>query len=142
MAESTVTACPSCGAKNRVPAARTGKVRCASCHADLPWLVEADDASFDAVVGDATLPVLVDVWAPWCGPCRMVSPIVEQMSREFAGKLKVVKVNSDESPRVSQRHGIQSIPTLLLYRNGAEQSRQIGALPAPQLRQWVAAQVG
>ena len=64
MAESTVTACPSCGAKNRVPAARTGKVRCASCHADLPWLVEADDASFDAVVGDATLPVLVDVWAP------------------------------------------------------------------------------
>tara|TARA_R100000365_G_C2716026_1_gene49934 strand:- start:307 stop:735 length:429 start_codon:yes stop_codon:yes gene_type:complete len=142
MAESTVTACPSCGAKNRVPAARAGKVRCASCHADLPWLVEADDASFNAVVGDATLPVLVDVWAPWCGPCRMVSPIVEQMSREFAGKLKVVKVNSDESPRVSQRHGIQSIPTLLVYRNGAERSRQIGALPAPQLREWVAAQVG
>lgn len=141
-ASAVIVSCPACGAKNRVPAARSGKVRCAACHVDLPWLVEADDTTFDAVVGDASLPVLIDVWAPWCGPCRMVSPIVEQMSREFAGKLKVVKVNSDESPRVSQRHGIQSIPTLLLYRNGAEQSRRVGALPAPQLRQWVADAIG
>lgn len=136
-AVSRVVACTACGTKNRVPAARSGRVRCASCHADLPWLVEADDDTFDAVVGGSSLPVLVDVWAPWCGPCRMVSPVVEQLSREFAGRLKVVKVNSDVSPRVSQRHGIQSIPTLLMYRDGREQSRQVGALPAPQLRQWV-----
>lgn len=138
---SAVVTCPSCGAKNRVPAARPGRVRCASCHADLPWLVEADDRSFDTVVGESTLPVLVDVWAPWCGPCRMVSPVVEQLSREFAGKLKVVKVNSDIAPEVSRRHTINSIPTLLLYSDGREVGRQIGARPAAQLREWVAGAV-
>lgn len=136
MSGASVVACPACSARNRVPAARSGRVRCAKCHVDLPWLVEADDASFDAVVRESTLPVLVDVWAPWCGPCRQIAPVVEQLSRDLAGRLKVVKVNADTSPGVSQRHGVMGIPTLLLYRDGAEADRVVGALPPQQLRDW------
>lgn len=137
-----VAVCPQCGTKNRVPVARAGRVRCASCHTDLPWLVAAGDDTFDDAVVRSTLPVLVDVWAPWCGPCRAVAPVVEQLSRDFAGRVKVVKVNSDEAPGVGQRHGIQSIPTLLLYRDGAERSRLVGARPAAELREWVASGIG
>ena len=131
-----VVACPSCGTRNRVPLGGRGRVRCSNCHADLPWLVEADDATFDAAVASRML-VLVDVWAVWCGPCRAIAPVVEQLSRELAGRLKVVKVDADRSPGISRRHGVTAIPTLLLYRDGAEVSRQIGAVPAAQLRAWV-----
>lgn len=134
----SVVACPACGTRNRVPQAGTGRVRCASCHRDLPWLVDADDTTFDDAVVRSRLPVLVDVWAPWCGPCRQVAPVVEQLAAEHAGHLKVVKVNADEAPGVSARHGVTGIPTLLLYRDGAEASRTVGAAPADQLRRWVA----
>ena len=134
---SRVVACRACGTKNRVPQAGRGRVRCSKCKADLPWLVEADDASFQEAVVDSRMPVLVDVWAPWCGPCRAVSPVVESLSREFAGRIKVAKVNSDESPAVSARHRVTSIPTLLMYRDGKEVSRLIGARPAAELRSWV-----
>ncbi len=133
----TVVSCPGCGAKNRVPQARAGKVRCGNCHADLPWLVEADDDSFDTVVASATLPVLVDVWAPWCGPCRQIAPVIDQLSRDLAGRLKVAKINADTAPKISQQHGITSIPTLMLYHDGHEADRMIGAVPAAQLRAWV-----
>jgi len=132
-----VVACPACGKRNRVPVARRGRVRCAACSADLPWLVEAGDDAFDEAVVRASLPVLVDVWAPWCGPCRAIAPVVESLAREFAGRLKVVKVNADLAPAVSQRHGVTGIPTLLLYRDGAEVSRLVGARPAAELRSWV-----
>ncbi len=135
---SAVVACPACGTRNRVPQARAGRVRCASCHAELPWLVAADDATFDEAVTRSTLPVLVDVWAPWCGPCRAIAPVVEQLASENAGQLKVVKVNADESPQVSARHRVTGIPTLLLYADGKEVSRTVGAAPAARLREWVA----
>lgn len=136
-APGAVVSCPACGARNRVPVAAAGRARCAKCHADLPWLVSADDSSFDDAVTRAGLPVLVDVWAPWCGPCRQVTPVVEQLSRDYAGRLKVVKVNADDSPQVSQRHQITGIPALLFYHHGQERARTVGALPAAQLRKWL-----
>ncbi len=133
---SAITTCPSCGTKNRLPASVTGRPRCAKCRTDLPWSVDADDATFD----DATatkLPVLVDLWAPWCGPCRMVGPAVQQIAADLAGKLKVVKVNVDESPQISQRYQVQSIPMLLLLRDGTLVDGHIGAMSADQLGDWV-----
>lgn len=129
--------CPSCGAKNRVAAAHTGRPECGRCHAPLPWIVAAGEPDFAAVAGASSLPVLVDLWAPWCGPCRAVAPIVERLAQDYAGRLKVVKVNVDEAPSISQRYGVMGIPTLLLLRGGREVARQVGAPPEPVLRQWV-----
>ena len=134
---SDIVECPSCGKRNRVPQAAKGRPRCAVCGADLPWLVDVGDDRFTEAVERSSVPVLVDIWAPWCGPCRMVSPVVEQLARERAGRLKVAKVNSDTSPAVSARHRVSSIPTLLLYVDGKEVARSIGAKPAPQLRSWL-----
>ncbi|MDA8056455.1 MAG: thioredoxin [Actinomycetota bacterium] len=125
--------CPSCGTRNRVPVAAAGSPRCGHCHAPLPWAVTAGDATFDAVAVQARLPVLVDLWAPWCGPCRMVSPAVEQLATELAGNLKVVKVNVDEAPGVAARFGARSIPTLLVLSHGETVDRIVGALPAREL---------
>jgi thioredoxin 2 len=139
---SAVVTCPNCGRRNRVPAAARGRARCAGCEADLPWLVEADDSDFAAVVENSRLPVLVDVWAPWCGPCRMVAPVVEQLARERAGRLKVVKVNADSAPGVSARFGVRSIPTLLLFSDGREKARVVGARPADAMRRWLDSTLG
>ncbi len=133
----SVIACPSCGRRNRVPLAAHGVPRCAACHTALPWLVEVGDEEFDKVVGEASVPVLVDLWAPWCGPCRMVSPAVEAVGRERAGTLQVVKVNVDLAPGVAARFEARSIPTLLLIDHGQVVARQVGAVPAAQLRAWV-----
>ncbi|MET1044578.1 MAG: thioredoxin, partial [Microbacteriaceae bacterium] len=95
------------------------------------------DADFTTVVDEATVPVLVDVWAPWCGPCRMVSPALEQLAAELAGRLKLVKVNADEAPEVSRRFGVQAIPTLILMHRGQVIDTQIGAAPASALRSWL-----
>lgn len=132
----SIVSCVSCGAKNRVPAAASGLPRCAKCKADLPWLVEGTDRDFDAVAA-AKVPVVVDLWAPWCGPCHMVAPVLERLSRERAGRLKVVKVNVDDNREVQARFGAMSIPTLVLLRDGREVSRQVGALPARELERWV-----
>jgi thioredoxin 2 len=134
---SRVQACPSCGRRNRVPASATGKPTCAACKAPLPWLTDADDATFAAVAEHSTLPVLVDLWAPWCGPCRMVSPAVERMASRYAGRLKVTKVNVDLSPGVSARFNAMSIPTLLMIKDGRVVDRIVGAVPEQQLATWV-----
>src|SRR5258708_21992236 len=133
MAASLVT-CPNCGRRNRVPAAVGGTPRCGNCHQPLPWIVDAGDDDFAEVAERASVPALIDLWAPWCGPCRMVSPALEQLATEMAGRLKLVKVNVDESPRLQQRFGVQGIPTLLVLRDGTVTARQTGAAPAPALR--------
>jgi thioredoxin 2 len=132
-----IVTCSNCGKRNRLPAAAGGMARCAACHTALPWLTSAGDDDFEQVVTAASLPVLLDLWAPWCGPCRVVAPGVERAARELAGRLKVVKVNVDESPRVAERYGVQGIPTLLVLRRGREVARQVGAVPPPALLRWV-----
>jgi thioredoxin 2 len=136
-ADASVVVCPHCGRKNRVPAIATGRPRCGHCHNPLPWLAEAGDDSFGEVVEQARIPVLLDLWAPWCGPCRAVSPALENLAREHAGLVKLVKVNVDESPGVAARFGVQGIPTLLVLDKGTVVARQTGAAPEPALRQWL-----
>ena len=137
MADSSIISCPSCGSKSRVPAAATGRPRCAKCHTDLPWLVDAGDADYDEVVGRSPLPVLVDCWAAWCGPCRTVSPLVEQAATTRAGELKVAKVDVDANPGVAGRLGVQGIPALFIVRDGRVIDQQVGALPGHALDAWL-----
>lgn len=135
--EAPLIGCPNCGKKNRVPAAASGVPHCGNCGAALPWLTESGEADFSTVVEQSSLPVLVDFWAPWCGPCRLVSPALEKIANEQPGKLKLVKVNTDSAPNLSQRFGIRGIPTLVLLDHGKEIGRSVGAQPAPALRNWV-----
>ena len=132
-----ITPCPNCGKKNRVPAAADGMPTCANCHEPLPWVTDAKDDDFGAIAEQSKVPVLVDLWAPWCGPCRMVSPALEGLARSHAGRVKLVKVNVDESPGLAGRFDARSIPTLLLMRDGQVVDRQIGAAPESALRRWL-----
>jgi thioredoxin 2 len=132
MTNSVVVACPKCGTKNRVPIIAGGRPRCGSCKADVPWVVPATDADFAAAI-DSPGVVLVDLWAPWCGPCRMVAPVLEKLAARYAGTLKVVKVNVDDCPRTAAIHDARSIPTLLVMVNGQVVERIVGAQPEPVL---------
>ncbi len=133
---SAVVTCPHCGKRNRVPAAGPGHPRCAACHQDLPWIVDAGDDDFAEIAERATQPVIVDLWATWCGPCRMVSPVLEQLATELAGRVKLVKVDVDKAPALSRRFAVQAVPTLLVLEGGRTVARQAGAAPAGALRKW------
>jgi thioredoxin 2 len=129
---SAVTTCPSCGTKNRVPVASSGRPQCASCHAPLPWLVNVNDADLNAALKTNQL-VLIDLWAPWCAPCRMVAPILERLSVRYAGRVKVVKINVDNNPRSSARFEASSIPTLVMIKDGEVVQHLVGAQPEAAL---------
>ncbi len=130
----SVVACPACRAKNRLKAPPPDqKPACGRCGADLPWLVAAADGTFASEV-EAAVPVLVDFWAEWCGPCRMVAPVLDDLSREMAGRLKVVKLNIDENPVTADRYQVRSIPTLLLFKGGVVVDQVVGALPKGPLK--------
>ena len=128
--------CAHCGATNRLPAARLDdQPDCGRCHQPLLTgaSIELDDRNFDAFVQKSTLPVLVDFWAPWCGPCRQMAPQFDAAARQLRGRALLVKVNSDDNPETSAKFGIRSIPTLVRLQGGVEQRRQSGALPAAQI---------
>ena len=128
----SILTCPSCGKKNKIRPSAKGAPHCGSCSTVLPWLVNATDDTFD-VEAEAGPAVVVDLWAPWCGPCRIVGPILEDLSREYAGRLKVVKVNVDENPLTAQRFQAFSIPTMVVIKNGRVVDRIVGAMPKGQL---------
>jgi thioredoxin 2 len=146
MAEDTLLAkCPSCGVKNRIPIDRAGQPgRCGRCQTQLPpnafyaeHPISVSEAKFDAVTRMSPLPVLVDFGATWCAPCRQMEPVLEELARELAGRLLVLKVDSEQSPMVAARFAVQAIPTLVILRSGLEVDRMTGALPLPTLRQKV-----
>ena len=128
----SVLVCANCGRKNKIRPSATGAPHCGNCGKPLPWLVNADDATFD-IEANAAPAVVVDLWAPWCGPCRFVSPILEDLTREYAGRLKVVKVNVDDNPVTQQRYQAFSIPTLVVLKGGRQVDRIVGAMPKSQL---------
>ena len=102
---------------------------------------KVSDATFDSEVLKATEPVVVDFWAEWCGPCRMIAPALEEIAGTLNGKVKIVKLNVDENPQTAAKYGIQSIPTLMIFKEGQMASRQIGAAPKQKLEQWITAAV-
>jgi len=134
--------CPSCGRRNRLLPERLGRPgRCGACAAELPPPARpfpADQAAeLQAIVGSSAVPVLADFWAPWCGPCRSMAPEIDRLAERQAGRLLVLKVNTDVDPMMGTIHHITAVPTLILFSGGREISRRAGALPAPRIEAWV-----
>ena len=132
----TTIVCPNCGTSNRITPSERGAPVCGKCGQPLPWLVNASEQTFELEIR-ASPTVVVDLWAPWCGPCRVISPILEELTREYPGRVKVVKVNVDENPGLAARYSAMSIPTLVVIRDGEVVDRIVGALPKPALTQRV-----
>ena len=132
-----ITVCTKCGAKNRLGTPPIGQVPvCGACKNPLPWLVNANDGLTSEL--GASVPVLVDFWAEWCGPCRVIAPVLEEISRDYAGKLKIVKLNVDHHPMAQAAYNVQGIPTLILFKDGQPVERIVGAAPKPALLQKLA----
>lgn len=152
-----IQTCPKCGAKNRVDenAAVVSQAVCGKCGEKLPEVTATasgtsyakpqvvTDASFasDVVAASSPVPVLVDCWAPWCGPCRMIAPVLDQLAAESGGRYKIVKLNVDENPRTSAQFQIRSIPTMLIFKNGQMVDQIVGAVPKQAIAARLAAQL-
>ena len=134
--------CPKCGRRNRMKYEGLGKVfRCGQCKSELRPLGEPvdvhSDLVFDALISRSALPVLVDFWAPWCGPCKMVAPEIRKVAIESAGQVLVAKVNTEELPSLARRFRVTAIPTMSIFRNGIEVAHQAGAMAAPAIRKFL-----
>ena len=137
-----IAACPACGQKNRIAYERADEpVRCGKCKEAIPPPSEPievpSSADFDRLVAKSSVPVVVDYWAPWCGPCRMVAPELQKVAARQAGRVLVVKVNTDELQDLGARFGIRSIPTLAVFAGGREVSRAAGARPAAEIERFI-----
>jgi len=137
-----IVTCPTCGKKNRLAYARLGDaVRCGACKTELSAPAQPAEvgscSDFDRLIANASIPVVVDYWAPWCGPCRMVAPELAKVAARNAGRLLVVKVNTDALPELQDRFGIRSIPTLAVFEGGREVARTAGARPANEIEAFI-----
>jgi thioredoxin 2 len=138
--ESLRVVCVRCGTTNRVPAARLGDgAKCGGCGEPLlsGHPVELTKATFDRQIASNDLPLVVDFWAPWCGPCRMMAPAYEQAAQRLAPGVRLAKLNTEDEPEIAARFGIRSIPTLIAFKNGREVARQSGALDVNRLVNWI-----
>jgi thioredoxin 2 len=139
MADNQLIRCPVCGATNRVPLEKLQQALqpiCGRCKNPLPIdskPVTVTDANFASEVERSPLPVLLDLWAPWCGPCRMVAPTLEELAKEMAGRVRVAKLNVDENPSTATRFQVRSIPTLLVLKGGKEMERIVGVQPKAEI---------
>lgn len=139
----TNISCPNCNAKNRLPSARLNDgPKCGKCKSPLfqGKPIEINSANVAAILNNNEIPVLVDCWAPWCGPCKSFGPIFEQAAKELEPKLRLAKLNTENEQQLGGRWNIKSIPTLILFKQGKEYARTSGAMMLPQLKQWLAQQ--
>lgn len=137
---STYALCEKCQKMNRVQLNESKEPICGNCKSSLPIdgaIIEGHDRSFQTLIQKSPAPVVVDIWAPWCGPCLAFAPTFEEFSKEYAGKFVFVKLNSDENQRTSSQLGVRGIPTLVIFKDGQEVTRQSGALPRDYFSQWL-----
>ena len=138
--EKTYAVCEKCGQMNRVEVNSEKAAVCGSCKSELPLhdaVVDGSDRSFGKLIAKSPLPVVIDVWAEWCGPCRAFAPTFKDASGKFAGRVVFVKLDSEKNPQTANQLGIRSIPTVMIFKGGVEVARQSGALPRDQFDRWL-----